>query len=44
VSTLVAAWGESAAILMPLVEAISAHVFAAKRLYAADTRMPMDTG
>jgi transposase len=37
--------GASAAILMPLVEAIRAHVFAAERIHADDTPVPvLDTG
>ena len=45
VSTLADWVGASAATLMPLVEAIRAHVFAAQRLHADDTPVPvLDTG
>jgi hypothetical protein len=45
VSTLADWVGASAATLMPLVEAIRAHVFAAQRLHADDTTVPvLDTG
>jgi transposase len=41
VSTLADWVGASAATLMPLVEAIRAHVFAAERLHADDTTVPV---
>jgi transposase len=41
VSTLADWVGASAATLMPLVEAIRAHVFAAQRLHADDTPVPV---
>jgi hypothetical protein len=45
VSTLVDWVGASAATLMPLVEAIHGHVFAAQRIRADDTTVPvLDTG
>ena len=45
VSTLADWVGASAATLMPLVEALQAHVFAAERLHADDTPVPvLDTG
>jgi transposase len=45
VSTLADWIGASAATLMPLVEAIGTHVFAAERLHADDTTVPvLDTG
>jgi len=45
VSTLADWVGASAATLMPLVEAIRAHVFAAQRLHADDTTVPvLDVG
>jgi len=45
VSTLADWVGASAATLMPAVEAIRAHVFAAERLHADDTTVPvLDTG
>ena len=45
VSTLADWVGASAATLMPLVEVLRAHVFAAKRLHADDTPVPvLDTG
>jgi transposase len=45
VSTLADWVGASAATLMPLVEAIRDHVFAAERLHADDTTVPvLDTG
>jgi len=45
VSTLADWVGASAATLMPLVEAIRAHVFAAERLHADDKPVPvLDTG
>ena len=45
VSTLADWVGASAATLMPLVEAIRAHVFAAERLHADDTTVPvLDVG
>jgi transposase len=45
VSTLADWVGACAATLMPLVEAIRAHVFAAERLHADDTPVPvLDTG
>jgi transposase len=45
VSTLADWVGASAATLMPLVEAVRAHVFAAERLHADDTTVPvLDVG
>jgi transposase len=45
VSTLAGWVGASAASLMPLVEAIRAHVFAAERLHADETTVPvLDVG
>ena len=45
VSTLAGWVGASAATLMPLVEAIRAHVFAAERLHADETTVPvLDVG
>ena len=45
VSTLADWVGASAATLMPLVEAMRGHVFAAERLHADDTTVPvLDTG
>jgi transposase len=45
VSTLADWVGASAATLMPLFEALQAHVFAAERLHADDTPVPvLDTG
>jgi transposase len=45
VSTLADWVGASAATLMPMVETIRAHVFAAERLHADDTPVPvLDTG
>src|SRR5216683_1920477 len=45
VSTLADWVGASAATLMPLVEAIGGHVFAAERLHADDTTVPvLDVG
>ena len=45
VSTLADWVGASAATLMPLVEAVRAHVFAAERLHADDTIVPvLDVG
>ena len=45
VSTLADWVGASAATLMPLVEAVRAHVFAAERIYADDTPVPvLDVG
>jgi transposase len=45
VSTLADWVGASAATLMPLVEAIRGHVFAAERIHADDTTVPvLDTG
>jgi transposase len=45
VSTLADWVGASAATLMPLVEAVRAHVFAAERLHADDTPVPvLDVG
>ena len=45
VSTLADWVGASAATLMPLVEAIRDHVFAAERIHADDTTVPvLDTG
>ena len=45
VSTLADWVGASAATLMPLVEAVRAHVFAAQRLHADDTTVPvLDVG
>jgi len=45
VSTLADWVGASAATLMPLVEAVRAHVFAAERLHADDTTVPvLDAG
>jgi transposase len=41
VSTLADWVGASAATLMPLVEAIRAHVFAAERIHADDTTVPV---
>jgi transposase len=41
VSTLADWVGASAAALMPLVEAIEAHVFAAQRIHADDTTVPV---
>jgi predicted ATPase len=41
VSTLADWVGASAATLMPLVEAIRSHVFAAERIHADDTTMPV---
>ncbi len=41
VSTLADWVGSSAATLMPLVEAIRAHVFAAERIHADDTTVPV---
>ncbi len=41
VSTLADWVGASAATLMPLVEAIHAHVFAAERIHADDTTVPV---
>jgi transposase len=41
VSTLVDWVGAAAATLMPLVEAIRAHVFAAERIHADDTTVPV---
>jgi transposase len=41
VSTLADWVGASAATLMPLVEAICAHVFAAERIHADDTTVPV---
>jgi transposase len=41
VSTLAGWVGAAAATLMPLVEAIRAHVFAAERLHADDTTVPV---
>jgi transposase len=41
VSTLADWVGASAATLMPLVEAIQAHVFAAERIHADDTTVPV---
>lgn len=41
VSTLADWVGASAATLMPLVEAIQAHVFAAERIHADDTPVPV---
>jgi len=41
VSTLADWVGGSAAILMPLVDAIRSHVFAAERIYADDTTVPV---
>jgi transposase len=41
VSTLADWVGASAASLMPLVEAVQAHVFAAERLHADDTTVPV---
>ena len=40
-STLADWVGASAATLMPLVEAIRAHVFAAERIHADDTTVPV---
>ena len=45
VSTLADWVGASAATLMPMVDAIGSHVFAAERLHADDTTVPvLDTG
>ena len=41
VSTLADWVGAAAASLMPLVEAIRAHVFAAERIHADDTTVPV---
>jgi transposase len=41
VSTLADWVGATAAVLMPLVEAIGAHVFAAERIHADDTTVPV---
>jgi len=41
VSTLADWVGAAAATLMPLVEVIQAHVFAAERIHADDTRVPV---
>jgi len=41
VSTLADWVGASAATLMPLIEAIAAHVFAAERIHADDTTVPV---
>jgi hypothetical protein len=41
VSTLADWVGAAAATLMPLVEAIRAHVFAAERIHADDTTVPV---
>jgi transposase len=41
VSTLADWVGASAALLMPLVEAVRTHVFAAKRIHADDTTVPV---
>ena len=41
VSTLADWVGAAAATLMPLIEAIRAHVFAAERIYADDTTVPV---
>jgi transposase len=41
VSTLADWVGAASATLMPLVEAIRAHVFAAERIHADDTTVPV---
>jgi transposase len=43
VSTLADWAGAAAAALMPLVEAIRAHIFAAERMHADDTTVPVPT-